>query len=283
MIYGNKFYGYGIDNSGLLIEDFSNIDNILKSIEIDVVTEGFVDKLKEIVTKILDTISNFIKNIFPFEYKLIQMIITGINNIGKLPEEQLKYFVFKFDDEEANRQIYWYESDEALKVKEKIIKLFNDTSAVMKLYMQNDTVSLKDVSETLQEKIDDSGLESFNYEKENKEIREKYIEVCTVEGIESYKDLIKYRDKLNNHLTHLKNTEQTLNKMSDCLRDILKKSSMDKPVPNQVSKILLYCNRYLRLIGDISKLSISSQYQLFKKISPEKKQEFEDMYKSIEH
>ena len=283
MIYGNKFYGYGIDNSGLLIEDFSNIDNILKSIEIDVVTEGFVDKLKEIVTKILDTISNFIKKIFPFEYKLIQMIITGINNIGKLPEEQLKYFVFKFDDEEANRQIYWYESDEALKVKEKIIKLFNDTSAVMKLYMQNDTVSLKDVSETLQEKIDDSGLESFNYEKENKEIREKYIEVCTVEGIESYKDLIKYRDKLNNHLTHLKNTEQTLNKMSDCLRDILKKSSMDKPVPNQVSKILLYCNRYLRLIGDISKLSISSQYQLFKKISPEKKQEFEDMYKSIEH
>ena len=87
MIYGNKFYNYGIDTSGLLIEDFNNIDNILKSIEIDVITENMIPK----------SVSDFFKKIGKVINDIIDIIKSAISFCVRTIGTAISKFLYEVD------------------------------------------------------------------------------------------------------------------------------------------------------------------------------------------
>lgn len=106
MIYGNKFYGYGIgdptDFLGIISADVQTIESLYNNYNEAITESKLTDtifdkidtvftKLKEIFIKILNTVSKIFKKVLPFVYKGIQKLITYIKNDMNKPSDRIVY------------------------------------------------------------------------------------------------------------------------------------------------------------------------------------------------
>ena len=98
MIYGNKFYNYGINDSIVTVieMDFNTIDNLLVSIDESYITEGFnigevfskiIGKIKEVVGSLIRFIKEKILQFGRFIKSLFDKLINTIKKVAKKKKE----------------------------------------------------------------------------------------------------------------------------------------------------------------------------------------------------
>ena len=237
MIYGNKFLApeYMSVNEcfNRIVDDLSNYNNILTSIDESYIVEGKIgDAIKKVLTSILDAVSKLFRKIFPALYKLIQRVITAINNMGKGKDDKIIYRgkesllactmkpEFK---ENCNKLIEVSKNIMSAKQIQNVIG--NETNGAQKI---NSKVQGNIVSE-YSEDVNKLSL----YFSEDKKVK-KYVDLLVIDNNDgSYNFYNKYIDKLKNIIKDMDSSSAVLSNMEIVLKQMIK--SVDKFDENVIS------------------------------------------------